>query len=434
MVGVVSVDAMLEAVAAACADLAGKRVCVALSGGVDSVVLLHMLNRLQAQIGIEKLSALHIHHGLSADADDWVAFCRRFCADSGVPFAYEKVVVRPDGSGIEAAARQARYAAFARLDVDALALAHHADDQVETFFLAALRGGGLRALAGMPCVRTMPSAGGRMVLKRPLLGFTRKEIEAYAAACGLPYVQDGSNSDTDLLRNWLRCGWLPQLDGRLPEYRKQIGAVVALLQDELAFLQEAANADWQAVHSRGRFMRDLWLGLSEVRRCALLADFARRHGLGVPSRRSVADFARVLAEADSAQWTLPKGCAQLYGGVLFAWKESFAEQWLWTRDGGCSGSLKELMRQTGVVWHEKADKPEIYCVRAAVGSDVLDLDYGRKPVFKLLQEYKVPPFMRALWPVWLDGSGRCLAVVNIRAARGEILPCHDGLREYCLKR
>ena len=145
---------------------------VALSGGVDSVVLLH---RLKDRPGVR---AVHVHHGLSPNADAWAAFCRRLCKAWGVPLAVRKVRVVRSGKGVEAAAREARYAVFRKLDVDALALAHNLDDQAETVLLNLLRGAGVAGARGM---RRVSRLGGKR-LERPLLETPRKEILSYARA------------------------------------------------------------------------------------------------------------------------------------------------------------------------------------------------------------------------------------------------------------
>ena len=138
--------------------LNGKKTAVALSGGLDSVVLLHLLVRAGKRAGFVP-EALHIHHGLSPHADDWADFCQNYCDMLGVRLETVKVCVEKNGLGIEAAARQKRYAAFAEKGFDVLALAHHRDDQIETFMLAVARGGGLRALSAMPAVRPLGENG-----------------------------------------------------------------------------------------------------------------------------------------------------------------------------------------------------------------------------------------------------------------------------------
>src|SRR5918995_5702563 len=124
-------------------QLQGKRVAVGLSGGVDSVVLLHVLSRKSS------VTAVHVHHGLSPNADRWAAFCRRLCKRWGVPLTVRRVKVAKGGKGLEAAAREARYQVFSKVKEDCLVLAHHLDDQAETVLMNLLRGAGRRGASGM---------------------------------------------------------------------------------------------------------------------------------------------------------------------------------------------------------------------------------------------------------------------------------------------
>ena len=135
-------------------SLSGKDIEVGLSGGLDSVVLLHMLSCLRQQHGFS-LRAVHVHHGLSPNADDWAEFCLDYCNRLSIPIRIAHVRVKKGNSGIEAAARAERYRVFSDGLSDILALAHHQDDQVETFMLAVARGGGLRSLAAMPQQRDL---------------------------------------------------------------------------------------------------------------------------------------------------------------------------------------------------------------------------------------------------------------------------------------
>src|SRR6185503_16863332 len=143
-------------------------VCVGLSGGMDSVVLLDALAREAAR----PLSAVHVHHGLSPNADRWARFCEGFCASRGVALSIERVkVARDSGCGLEAAAREARYRVYAARPEPFVALAHHLDDQAETVLLQLLRGTGLKGAAGMPVMRAL--AGSSVQIYRPLLGISR---------------------------------------------------------------------------------------------------------------------------------------------------------------------------------------------------------------------------------------------------------------------
>jgi tRNA(Ile)-lysidine synthase len=189
-----------------------RRLAVALSGGVDSVVLLH---KLHARPGV---SAIHVHHGLSPNADRWAAFCRRLCKRLGVPLRVRKVKVVERGDGLEAAARKARYAVFNEIDADVIALAHNLDDQAETVLMNLLRGAGARGARGM-----LPKSSyqGKTLL-RPLLDTPREEIVAYARAHRLEWIEDESNADEALTRNFLRRRVGPLLEQKYPRWRESL--------------------------------------------------------------------------------------------------------------------------------------------------------------------------------------------------------------------
>ena len=195
----------------------GKRVAVGLSGGMDSVVLLHVLCGLGPRLGY-KLSAIHVNHGLSPNAGDWQRFCSAFCLELGIPFKAVKVKVKKKKGGLEAAARVARRAAFLKLDVDAIAVGHHLDDQAETVLFNLLRGAGLEGASGMPARGKL----GRRDLLRPLLGVSRIAIREYASAHRLAWIEDESNRDESLTRNFIRRRVGPLLEARFPRWREGI--------------------------------------------------------------------------------------------------------------------------------------------------------------------------------------------------------------------
>ncbi len=215
-------------------------------------MLLHLLAELRPGMGFS-LSALHVHHGLSFHADAWAAHCERVCRGLRVPLTVERVRVEATGEGPEAAARAARYAVFSRLDADALALAHHRDDQAETVLAQLLRGGGPKGLAAMPASRWLD--GGRARLLRPLLDIPRADLESWARARGLDWEEDDSNRQTHLTRNALRHDILPLIESRFPRAGATLAraagrfAETAELLDELAELDghDAIDADGLAI-------------------------------------------------------------------------------------------------------------------------------------------------------------------------------------------
>lgn len=212
---------------------------LAFSGGLDSAVLLHLLQDYRrAHPGAPPLVAIHVNHNLQAAAADWERHCERVCAALEVPLRVCRVAVDSDGRGVEAAARDARYRALAGalFPGDVVFFAHHQDDQVETLLLRWLRGAGLRGLQGMPALRPL----GPGLLARPLLAWPRAALEAYARRQRLEWIDDPSNADTGFDRNYLRHEVLPLLAQRWPAYRdsvvrsaRQLGSAAAVLEQLL---------------------------------------------------------------------------------------------------------------------------------------------------------------------------------------------------------
>jgi tRNA(Ile)-lysidine synthase len=200
-------------VQAAVRALAGKSVAVGLSGGVDSVVLLHALESAGA-----KVSAVHVNHGISPNARKWERFCSGFCSSLSVPLEIHRVKVVRKILGLEAAAREARRAAMLKSTAKTISLAHNQDDQAETVLLNLLRGTGLAGAKGM----SKEGKLGKKRIVRPLLGVSRAEIVAYARAHRLQWIEDESNDDTALTRNFLRHRVGPLLAEKFPRWQSSL--------------------------------------------------------------------------------------------------------------------------------------------------------------------------------------------------------------------
>ena len=397
----------------------GTVVEAGLSGGVDSVVLLHILAAMRKRRGIV-LKAVHVHHGLSGDAGAWADFCRDYCAALNVPLRVVYVKVEQGSRlGIEGEARKERYRAFSDGLGKVVALAHHQNDQVETFMLAALRGGGLRALSAMPVLRALDAD---TQIWRPLLDIPRSALEQYAGKNGLAYVEDASNQNPGFLRNWLRNEALPVWRARVPDMDRHIISSIQSLQSELAVLNEVVEQDYADICSSGLFDIAHWKSLSRARRCQQLLHHAKNNGLGVPRPQSVADFARVLEtmSGTSAEWPLPHGKMYAYRQRLFAVKNGWEQDYAWLKDNGKPrGRLKDMLEENGFtldrhlfgICEEMLN--EECSIRAANTDDVIELAVGCKNVWKILQEYKVPPFARKYWPIVTDSQNRCVAIANI---------------------
>ena len=229
-------------------DTSGRRVCVGLSGGMDSVALLTLMSQLRATLDLQ-LSAIHVNHGLSPNADQWAHFCTALCAANSIPLTVVGVKIDPSQPGsVEALAREARYDAFSVVDADFLALAQHADDQAETVLHQILRGTGLKGMAGMGEVRTLRE-GLRLI--RPLLEIARDQIEAFAREQRLDWIEDESNTNTLFTRNFIRHEWAPKLAERFPHYRESLARAGrhATEADDMLSALAAIDLKWDGQHA-----------------------------------------------------------------------------------------------------------------------------------------------------------------------------------------
>jgi tRNA(Ile)-lysidine synthase len=273
---------------------------VAYSGGVDSHVLLHALWVLRAGHHFS-LSAVHIDHDLQPASAEWGRHCARTC--SALEVQYEVKRVKVDGvadEGLEAAARRARYAALAAVLApgDILVTAHHGDDQAETVLLQLLRGTGIAGLAAMPAQSVL--GPGQIV--RPLLGFSRAALHAYAQKQQLAWIEDPSNRALHLRRNYLRAEILPRLARHWPAYASLLARTARHAAEAMGLLDEVAETDLVAcrhavAHSPQALSIKALLTLSAARQRNLLRYWLRRQGFLAPATSQLEE---VLAQAQTA--------------------------------------------------------------------------------------------------------------------------------------
>jgi len=226
----------------------GAKLVLGLSGGLDSVVLLEVLHRLAGPLGF-RVSCVHVNHGISPNARRWAAFCARRCKRHAIALALHQVDVEPyRAEGLEAAARRVRYQVYARQKADFIVLAQHLDDQAETLLLQLLRGAGVKGGAAMPLLREQDSdkktkRARAPAILRPMLTVSRKEIEAYAKAKKLKWVEDESNADTSYDRNFLRHRVLTVIRKAFPGYRATLARAAGHLAEASLILDELAETD-----------------------------------------------------------------------------------------------------------------------------------------------------------------------------------------------
>ncbi|MFV8817680.1 tRNA lysidine(34) synthetase TilS [Haliea sp. E17] len=279
---------------------AAPRWFVAFSGGLDSTVLLHLLSRWQTgREAMPELCALHINHQLQDAAADWAEHCRVFCQGLGVPLRVLEATVTLRGKGLEAAAREARYALLAGQlgPGEVLFTAHHLDDQVETFFLRLLRGAGIEGLSAMPAQRAL----GKGSLVRPLLACSREQLEDYARRHQLPWVDDPSNADPALDRNFLRREVLPRFGERWPAYRQAVARAATHMAEARSRLLQGLPPVLEVASALG----DPGIELTELldqdpaTAAALLREWLRGLGCAAPDQSLLAEFLRQLRESSA---------------------------------------------------------------------------------------------------------------------------------------
>jgi tRNA(Ile)-lysidine synthase len=277
---------------------------VGLSGGLDSTVLLHLMHRMQQKMPqLFTLSAMHVHHGLQPAADDFARQARIFCLKLGVPLDTVRVAIPQHeiaSLGVEAAARRHRYQAFAeRMPEGAvLVLAHHRDDLLETALLQWIRGAGLEGMSGMTRLSSSEMSGRRMVRWRPLLDQSRQSLLDYARAEGLSWVEDPSNTDTDLARNRIRHEVMPVLRSLREGADTAMARSIAHLQtarDLLELVTEQALEESRL--PEGRLNLDVLFAQDEALAARIVRGWLKQHGAPTPPTRRLAEFLRQLRHA-----------------------------------------------------------------------------------------------------------------------------------------
>ena len=400
-------------------------IAVGFSGGLDSSVLLHALAAL-APAHERGLRALHVDHGLHARSADWSAHCSAFAAQFGVPLIAATATVAAGGKGLEEAARAARYRVFAEhlQPGESLALAHHADDQAETVLLKLLRGAGPQGLGAMRALRDF--ASGR--LWRPLLNVPRELLRAYAQAHGLRWIEDPSNVDTHLRRNFLRAEILPRLAQRWPDATVAIAHSAAWAQAAADFIDDHAQralAQLQSANSASSaedasaLPWRAWLELPDALRDPVLRLWLRAHGFDEPAHFHVAELERQLrmSAEDRAPCVRWDQCElRRYRDLLHAMRPvaPIAADWQAAWDGSPlalpAGGTLALRGEGGMT--VPADRP--LTIRYRSGGEHIKPagSTHTRELRLLLQERGIPPWQRDRIPL-ISMNGKLIAVAGL---------------------
>ncbi len=391
-----------------------ERYVVALSGGLDSMVLAHALSTSREQHG-KSLAVVHIDHQLHPESTAWANHCKAFAAKSEIEFLTDVVKVDVDaGKGPEAAARDARYTALHQYVTasDWLLSAHHQDDQAETLLLNLLRGSGPAGVAAMRSIREFGDAW----LARPLLDVSRVELATYAADEALSWIDDPSNHEREYDRNFLRGDVLPLLQTRWPHAHEKLARSASLARDAASLLSDLADLDIELMGGiSNRLPVAALLALSPSRQRNLLRRAIQNAGLPAPAASHLQEILQQLLPAREDAEPLvnwPGAEARRYRNTLYLLPAtavaSFESGQVLGSEGVCIGpGLGELtLVSGGGPGLSDAVVAAGLCVRQRQGGEEIKLvdQLHTRKLKKLLQEEGIVPWLRDSLPLVFSGD------------------------------
>ncbi len=382
-----------------------KRIGVAVSGGLDSVVLLDAVSKAYPK---DTVYVLHVHHGLQTQADEWLLFCERLAKRYRIAFDF-RLLHLPVTANVEAHARQARYEALLQLcdqhQLDHLLLAHHQQDQAETVLLQLLRGAGPAGLAGMPAHKVLKSPSGRAIhLWRPLLEQDRTQLQAYAKQNRLSWVEDPSNQNTRYRRNAIRKKILPELE------QIQGGAIANLarsaqwLAQSQVLIDQLAHQDARAWMNRNQLSIAPLLALQHqdpVRANNVMRYWLKNNRLSMPSTERLQSWwrdLRGLRTGTKLEWLHDRHQIRAWRNTLRIEisQPSSRGTWIFV-------PIPERSSQAGLSW-EYCQKAKLIESRPRIGGERLKIkpNTPSKSLKNLYQEAGVPPWQRQIPLLFID--------------------------------
>lgn len=398
---------------------------IAYSGGLDSHMLLHALAQLRPRLN-QQLRAVHIHHGLQSQADDWARHCQQVCQALEIPCEVILVNVRTaPRESLEANARTARYEAIAQLLApdDVVLTAQHADDQAETLLLQLLRGAGVAGLAAMPPVSRL----GKGWLVRPLLAYSRAQLEDYARQANLLWIEDSSNADTRFDRNFLRHEIMPLLQQRWPSVSYILSRAARHQAEADELVQILAEEDLQICE--GNYPEQLFLPalsrLSPARQRNMLRFWLKKLGLPLPSTVQLQHILSDMLSAKLDRQPLVRwrgGEVRRYRNYLFAMPNlpsapNVSQFITWSLSQPLGLPLGELMANEVPGRGLALPAGTELQVRFRQGGEIFRWRGHQRVVKKLLQAAKLPPWQRYFIPlIYLENT--LVAIPSIGIADG----------------
>ena len=383
----------------------GQRIAVALSGGLDSVVLLDTVCKARATNNhLTEIWAFHIHHGLQKPADVWFVFCEKLAKKYQIHFDFRLLHLGDDAKqgNVEARARVARYEALAELCADHgiqdLMLAHHQNDQAETVLLQLLRGAGVAGLAAMSEARELKHGDATITLWRPLMQQSKADLEAYAKTHKLKWVEDPSNQDAQFRRNAIRKDILPRLEKIQPDAIANLARSAKVLAQSQTLLDRLAKQDGKLIIEKSGLKVSPLMILAENDLPAannVVRYWLKTHKLAMPSQERLAAWWKDLASAKKdaqLEWLHDEHKIRLWRGQLqIAQEDAQKGEWIFKK-------LSSKSKEPGLPaqWVKEAQKNGFIEVRPRVGAEKIQIKpkSPRKSLKNLFQEGDIPPWQR----------------------------------------
>lgn len=409
-----------------------RHLYVGFSGGLDSTVLLHLLAS-NADLQ-DRVVAVHVHHGLSGFAKDWQIHCQRVCDELNIPFIVREVEF-DRAANIEERARTARYEVFSSLltSHDVLLLGHHADDQAETVLLQLIRGTGIDGLAAMPVFKKI----GKGELIRPLLSCSRRMLNDYALLHHLVWIEDESNQNESFSRNYLRHQIMPQLQEKWPFLVSNLARTAAHCQQAIGNLDALAQIDCAEVNKPATPLSLVALRrLSAQRVTNVLRTWIKKNNIRMPSTVNITRIIDELIFSDSQACCVAWGQCSVYRyqDMLHLVMDnipvlSYVEWSSFPVDL----FLKEKKSHLQVKMGRKGLHVPLFSkviVGFRQGKETIRLHGQTKTLKKLLQEWRIPPWLRSQIPlIYINGN---LAAVVGFAISDDYFIC-DGDNAYMIR-
>lgn len=432
------------------------QIVLAYSGGLDSHVLLHLLSRYKELYPQHDYLAVHVHHGLSDNADAWLAHCQLTATALGINFVAEKVVLNVGSrESLEAKARSARYQAIAKhlKGESLLLLGQHLDDQLETFLLQLKRGAGVKGLSAMAA--NMPFALQTSChIARPLLTLPQQALVDYATQANLLWVEDESNNDASYDRNFLRHQIIPSLKQRWPNIAHTVHRSAELCAEQQALADEIAEMDLtRCQHLFSGLKISELVKLSKIRRNNVIRFWLALQQLPMPSRHHLDKlWQEVVNAADDAnpQLSWQAGEFRRYQGVLYNQQkhtqlkdvvialEDTHAQCIVLPDNIGYLHLQSALESSLQITSGKTTLGST-CVRAPLDGDTVTIRFrgegkchpigrnGSRTIKKLYQEYQIAPWLRDRIPLVYYGD-ELVCAVGLWVCKG--YEAQDGLYWY----